>query len=312
MKKICYMVVFCLSMVACEVEFDITGLDSGPLFVMDGYMTVDQFSQDNGSFSMFLYGVPSAAGNREFGKDTRCTLKIYKNSELIDTKDYITVDTFFGLIADNYPDIRPGDEITVTAEADGFPTASSRTVILREPPKIDAECLMQGMDLKVRFSFDDNASTDDAYAVCFRYIFSGYRPDDTQTGASLDLPLGNAGESSFLNISPFDVTWEDGSRYYGIFDDTFNGARKEFEVTVPGFGLLSYENNGYVRIEVQHISPERLRYEIACNDKGNNVLGFIGLSPVTFSYTNVSGGSGVFSSGNIGYSDWIEVFSKNN
>ena len=63
----------------------------------------------------------------------------------------------------------------------------------------------------------------------------------------------------------------------------------------------------YYRVEIQRISPERLRYEIACRDKGSNILGFIGLAPVTFAYTNVSGGSGCFSAANTGYTDWIEV-----
>ena len=72
---------------------------------------------------MYLYAVPSAAGNREFSEEARCTLKVYRNSELIDVKDYITIESFYGLIADEYA-VSPGDEVTVTAESDGFLTAS--------------------------------------------------------------------------------------------------------------------------------------------------------------------------------------------
>ena len=37
------------------------------------------------------------------------------------------------------------------------------------------------------------------------------------------------------------------------------------------------------------------------------MLGFIGLAPVTFAYTNVSGGSGCLSSANVSYTDWIRI-----
>lgn len=46
------------------------------------------------NFQMYLYAVPSAARDRQFSEDARCTLKVYKNSELIDTKDYITIQSF--------------------------------------------------------------------------------------------------------------------------------------------------------------------------------------------------------------------------
>ena len=273
----------CLALASCEVEFDFSGLDDKPLFLIDGHLMADPFNPEYGDFQMYLYAVPSAAGEREFSEEARCTLKVYKNSELIDTKDYITIESFYGLIADNYT-IGVGDEIIVTAESDGFPVASAKTVVPRNPPEIEASCTQEGDNLKIRFSFEDNADTEDAYALCFRAVTSNSRPDDMDTGGLLlELPSG----SSFPNAGPFDVTWEDGYRYYGIFDDSFNGQRKEFEI--------------------QHISPERLRYEIACIDKGSNVLGFIGLSPVTFAYTNVSGGAGCLSSGNTGYTEWIEI-----
>ena len=63
----------------------------------------------------------------------------------------------------------------------------------------------------------------------------------------------------------------------------------------------------YFRIEVRHVSPERILYETAVADKASNILGFVGLSPVTFAYTNVSGGSGCFSGVNTAYTDWVEI-----
>ena len=61
----------------------------------------------------------------------------------------------------------------------------------------------------------------------------------------------------------------------------------------------------------ERIPEERLRYETACADKGSNILGFIGLAPVTFSYTNVTGGSGCFSGANVSFSPWMKVETGN-
>lgn len=290
---------------SCEVEFDFRGLDSDPLFLIDGYVKTDPSEPETGSFQMYLYGVPSAAGTREFDEDARCTLKIYRNSELIDTKDYITIKDFYGLIADNYP-ADAGDEFTVTAESGGFLTASSSAVIPRKPAEVQASGSIDGDNLRIRLSITDNAGSDDAYAVCFLTESSFTRPDDNYHGTWLELTFGNTPESSFMDIGPFDVSWEDGFRYYGIYDDSFEGGRKEFEVTAP-LPAIEAGKKLYLRVEVQSVSPERLRYETACIDKANNALGFIGLAPVTFAYTNVTGGAGCFSGGYSFFTDWTPV-----
>lgn len=309
MRKLDYIfiAVCCLVATACEVEFDLKGLDDDPLFLLDGCVGIDPYRYE-GDLQMYLYAVPSVSGKREFSEEARCTLKVYKNSELIDIKDYITVESFYGLIVGKYS-VEYGDEFVVTAESEGFPMATARTVIPQAAPVVDASYSMSDGDLNVRFSFEDDGTTEDAYAMCFRTISLDREPADEQVGTSIALPFGNSPESSFLDAGPFDVSWTDGDLYYGISDATFSGKRKEFEVTIPAIvsGLDPYRETTYFRIELQRISPERLRYEIACNDKGNNALGFIGLAPVTFAYTNVSGGSGCFSAASTVYTDWVEI-----
>lgn len=298
--------------VSCEVEFDFKDLDGDPLFLIDGNIEYGDGWSENSSatqqpskntyLQMYLYAVPSAAGDREFDENARCTLKVYKNSELIDTQDYITIEPFFGLIVGNYPGIVPGDEIMITAESEGFPTASARTVIPQDPPAVEVSVTPVDKSLKISFSIEDDASSEDAYAFCF--LVAEGKPD--YIGDDLILSAGNSAATSILDSGPFDVTWEDSYRYYGISDDTFSGGRKEFEVYAP-YEFPPNNNPVYFHMEVQRISPERLRYETACNDKGSNILGFIGLAPVTFAYTNVSGGSGCLSSSNPTFTEWIEI-----
>lgn len=297
-----------LPLVACAVEFDFDGLDDDPVFLIDAHVKSEPYSPSMSNFQMYLYAVPSAAGDRQFSEDARCTLKVYKNSELIDTKDYITIQSFYGLIADNYP-AGPGDEVMITAESAGFPTVSSSLVIPQAPPETTTACSLSedGNLLKIICSFEDDGGTDDAYAFRFMSTSSKSRPDDNYTGGyGLDLIFDDSSGPLSSDTGPFDIRWEDGYTFYGLFDDSFNGGRKEFEVNafMPDH---AYGEILYYRVEIQRISPERLRYEIACRDKGSNILGFIGLAPVTFAYTNVSGGTGCFSGGNTGYTDWIEV-----
>ena len=307
MRKFCYSVLLVCSLFlyGCEVEFDFKDLDDEPLFLMDGNLRVDSFSPGTGNFQMYLYAVPSAAGDREFSEEARCTLKVYRNSELIDIKDQITIESFYGLIADNYM-MESGDEIVITAESDGFPMASARTVVPQSPPIPDVSCSMSGENLNVVFSFEDDGATDDAYAFRFMTTASDGQPWNNETGFSIDLPFGDTSESFLSDMGPFDIIWQDGVRYYGILDDSFNGRRKELDLIFP---VISIDGGipTYFRIEVHRISRERLRYEIACHDKGSNMLGFIGLAPVTFAYTNVSGGSGCLSSANVSYTDWIRI-----
>ena len=88
MRKLDYIfiAVCCLVVTACEVEFDLKGLDDDPLFLLDGCVEIDPYRY-GGDLQMYLYAVPSVSGEREFSEEARCTLKVYKNSELIDIKD---------------------------------------------------------------------------------------------------------------------------------------------------------------------------------------------------------------------------------
>ena len=242
MRKFCYTVlcVCSLFLYGCEVEFDFKDLDDEPLFLMDGNLRVDSFSPGTGNFQMYLYAVPSAAGDRKFSEEARCTLKVYRNSELIDIKDQITIESFYGLIADNYT-MESGDEIVITAESDGFPMASARTVVPQSPPIPDVSCSMSGENLNVVFSFEDDGATDDAYAFRFMTTASDGQPWDNETGFSIDLPFGDTSESFLSDMGPFDIIWQDGVRYYGILDDSFNGRRKELDLIFPviSIGLSS-------------------------------------------------------------------------
>ena len=245
-----------LPLVACAVEFDFGDLDDDPVFLIDAHLKTEPYSPSMSNFQMYLYAVPSAAGDRQFSEEARCTLKVYKNSELIDTKDYITIQSFYGLIADNYP-VGPGDEVMITAESAGFPTAASSLAIPQAPPEATTACSLSedGKLLKIICSFEDDGGTDDAYAFRFMSTSSKSRPDDNYTGGyGLDLIFDDSSGPLSSDTGPFDIRWEDGYTFYGLFDDSFNGGRKEFEVNafMPDH---AYGETLYYRVEIQRISP---------------------------------------------------------
>lgn len=309
MKIFRHFIAFCAGLAAisaCEVQFDLNGLDGDPLFILDGNIKIDRMNPEYGSLSMYVYAVPPAYGDRTFSEEARCTLKVYRNGDLLDTMDYITLEPFFGLVTGSYPGIMPGDEITLTAESEGFPTASVTTVMPQDPPAVELSATNTDGTIGISLSFKDDASTSDAYAFRFESLVSDHKPGKDEYGNTLDLPLPGNSVFPFMGKNPFDISWEDGVMYYGLLDDSFNGETKEIGINLPE-DILPDSDTAYIRAEIQHISPERLRYQIACQDQSTNIIGIIGMAPVTFAYTNVTGGSGCFSSQNVDYTDWIAI-----
>lgn len=303
--------------ISCKVDFDFSGLDGDPLLYLDMNLAYDPTSYEDGiipkdvplSLTGFVYAIPSAAGEREFPEDIRCQLDVYHNSELAWTRNDILLHEFEGRIYAEVYGIIPGDELKVVAQADGFPTATSTVVVPQAAPKIEASHMrINESKLRISLTINDPVETSDCYAFTFTRAY-WYEDSLNPSGVQwLEPSFGSTEETSFLDIGPFDVIWEDGDKLYGIADREFNGQRKvlEFNVEYP----LQYPEQyiyAYYRIGMHKVSSERLNYEMACQDKVNNMLGFIGLAPVTFAYTNVAGGTGCISCSNVSKTDWIAV-----
>lgn len=319
MRVINHIIILALSLVciSCKVDFDFSGLDGQPLLYLDMNIAYDPTSYEDGiipedvhlSLNGFVYAIPSAAGEREFPEEIRCQLDVYHNSDLVWTRNDILLNEFEGLVAAEVYGIIPGDELKVVAKAEGFPTASSTVVVPQAAPKIEvSHSRINESKIRISIAFNDQAETDDCYAFTFTKAY-WYEDSLNPSGVEwLEPSFGNTEETSFLDLGPFDVIWQDGDKYYGLTDREFNGKRTEFEINVE-YPLHDPEQYKYAfyKIGIHKVSQERLNYEIACQDKGSNILGFIGLAPTTFAYTNVSGGTGCVSSSNVSTTEWIAV-----
>ncbi len=306
--------------VACKVDFDFCALNSEPILCLDMNLEYDPTEYKGGVIpddaplylSGFIYAIPSAAGEREFPEDLYCTLDVYHNSELAYTWDGIRLDEFAGLVNADIRGLVPGDEIKVVAQAEGFPTATSTIIVPQQSPQISiSHSRINDKAFRISFTIEDDPDTEDSYAFTFHRASiygSGFGIDPVR-GSPLTLAFGNDNETSYLDLGPFDIIWEDGEKLYGVSDRSFNGQNKTFDVNVEY--ELPYgedaENYAYYRIGIHRYTPERVKYEIARRDKSSNILGFIGLSPATFAYTNVIGGTGCISSSNVATTEWILV-----
>lgn len=306
--------------VACKVDFDFSDLSSEPILCLDMNLEYDPTEYEGGVIpddaplylSGFIYAIPSAAGEREFPEDLSCRLDVYHNSELAYTWDGIRLDEFAGLVNADIRGLVPGDEIKVVAQAEGFPTATSTIIVPQQSPQISiSHSRINDKAFRICFTIEDDPDTEDSYAFTFHRasIYGSGFGIDPVGGSPLTLAFGNDNETSYLDLGPFDIIWEDGEKLYGVSDRSFNGQNKTFDVNVEY--ELPYgedaENYAYYRIGIHRYTPERVKYEIARRDKSSNILGFIGLSPATFAYTNVIGGTGCISSSNVATTEWILV-----
>ena len=310
-------VLLSLSVVSCKVDFDFSELDGKPILYLDMNLTYAPYSyteeaipQDApSSLRGYVYAVPPTAEERDFPEDLYCRMKVFHNSELVWARDNIRLNEFEGLVSADIYDIVPGDELKITAQADGFPTATSTITVPQATPQIMiSHTRINASKFRISITFEDNPATEDNYAFIFEKAY--WYEDSLQPSGleRLEPSFGSSEDTSFLDLGPFNAIWEDGNKFYGISDREFNGKKKTIDINVE-YPLSSpeYAEYAYYSICIHKVSQERLRYEIACQDKGNNILGFIGLAPTTFSYTNIVGGSGCISCAYAGRTEWIAV-----
>ncbi len=314
-----FMLLLLLLSAGCKVDFDLRGLDSKPILCLDMHLAYESGEHEVGEDSYvglngFVYAVPSAAGEREFPEELRCLLEVYRNAELVWTRDDIMLHEFEGQVSAQIYGLTPGDELKVVARAEGFPTAYSEVTVPQNPPQMRvSHTRINQSRFRLGITIEDDPKTEDHYAFWFLkcYFYEGHlQPSGVD---HLEPSLGTSEQTTFLDTGPFEVIWQDGEKFYGLSDRGFNGQTKTIEINVDyPLSDLTYDNNAYYKVGFCRISQERLRYETACRDKTGNVLGFMGLAPATFSYTNVIGGAGCISCANGCQTDWILVPSVEN
>lgn len=299
---------------SCEVEFDFSDLDDGPILDVkcslnrtSGLGTDESASQDAVTFMTFVSAVPSAAGEREFSEELTYGMDIYHDGRKVWSDEGVGIGYSS---SGSFEGVEPGDQLQVVVSAEGFPEASAVVTMPPDPPRAEvSHKKINDYAYRIMVTIEDDPLTEDWYSFSFyRASFPGGEPIQAVIGTVyLDISFADTEEASYLDSGPFDVVW---NGQYGVSDAGFNGQRKTFEVNAD-YPMVSPEAAvySYYRVVVENVSPELIRYNTALWNRDNNMLGFMGLAPADFAYTNVVGGTGYVACRNKIFTDWIPLTS---
>lgn len=284
-----YMITAALMFISCEFDFELDGMDTEPLIHIEA--TLHQNCDTDLPYA--VQGVRAIADNESI-KLKNFSLKAYVNDELTDA--YLnkeSFDKFSGQL--DVKSLEPGDKIRIEAESEGYRSISAETIMPERWAGLDINVnriSSQSIEIKVRFK--DNPDTEDYYGLGLSVeSFIGDRISSVTSVALRGPSVDGNGYASFgeMRVSYTDPR----SRLINICNDHgFNGKEKEMVFIADCLESTETERREY-SILAYKLSPEMYRYAVARFDSSpwNNSLGFMGLSPVTFTYTNIQGGLGV-------------------
>ena len=302
----------CLICLACKVEFDINGLDGEPVIFADVMVTLPSFETEDGTVIdkgyatcwTYLYAIPPTAGSQEMIDDKRFDISMYHNGD--NSFRYLDIrnNTYN---SSSIADVAPGDEFKVMISAEGLSEVTATAVVPQDSPKMTVtHDRIDGSLIRLNITIQDDPDSEDHYAFAFHKIHSeDGMPAADDSGEVLEPAFGSNQESLTYDIGPFDIIWNYFGTLYGISDSGFNGQSKTFEINFDY--PITDPGKDFYRVGIYRISHERYFYEISSWKKDNDMLGFMGLAPPTFAYTNVEGGTGCMSCANARYTAWTAV-----
>lgn len=304
----------CLSLVSCEVKFELDSINSKPKIYLQAFpgnaisdTIVIQIAKTR--------PVNMPASTEKFNPEVRLSV----NGEQLEIRKYSKdILDFDNAIPDGclyaVRKLKPGDKIEISASAEGLPDIKSSSIIPDEFP--DAKVTLSETEergVKVKATFSDNPDSRDYYAVqliCEQLI---YFDDEDGTDSvrfirpiSVEAKNNSAISSETALGNTIDVTFNGyvfGSYNYTLRccnDDIFQGGQKTLTLDGRSFYddtfLPTDKDREYrtYKLLLYKLSPEFYRFSNMIYKKGQGGLGQIGLAPSGMSYTNIEGGLGGF------------------
>lgn len=278
-----------LSLVSCEFEFELEGMDTEPLLHFEA--ALHQNCDEDLKYS--LQGLRAVTDDKV--RDMKnVILRAYINGEKAD--GYSRKEPCNSLSGEmNFDILKPGDEISIEGSCEGYPAISASTTM---PSAWNGlEIKVERIDestINIAVSFEDEGLTEDFYGIGL--IVETYMQQQISSLTSVALrgpAVEGTGMTSYgeMRVSYIDPR----ERIIQVCSDHgFNGEEKEFSFVADCLESNENERRTY-SVMAYKLSPEMYRYAVAQFDSSpwNNTLGFMGLSPVTFTYTNIQGGLGV-------------------
>lgn len=289
MKRLTLIPFALLFLVSCEFDFELDSMNTEPLLHFEA--TMHQNCDEGLKYS--LKGLRAVADDK-YTDMTGITVQAYRNNEKVD--EYHSGGPSNSLTGEmNFKILEPGDEISITAECAGYPPISARTVMPAEWNNQDIEVKrLDEATISLDISFKDDASTEDFYGIGL--IVETYMQQQITGWTSVALRGPAVEGTGMVSHGEMRVSYIDpDERIIHICSDHgFNGETKSISFLADCLRSTENEQRTYT-ILAYKLSEEMYRYAVAKYDSSpwNNTLGFMGLSPVTFTYTNIQGGLGV-------------------
>ena len=287
--KYIHMIAAALIFVSCEFDFELDGMDTEPLMHIEA--TLHQNCDEDLPYAIQAV---RAIADEERVRLKDFSLKAYVNSELADS--YSSGEPFDRLSGKlDLKILKPGDRIRIEAHGEGCSSISAETVMPDSWNNLEmhvSRISPESIELRIRFK--DNPDTEDYYGLGL-YVES-FIDDRLSSVSSVALRGPSADGNEYTSFGEMRVSYTDAeSRLINICNDHgFNGKEKEMVFIADCLESTDTERRQY-SVLAYKLSPEMYRYAVARFDSSpwNNSLGFMGLSPVTFTYTNIQGGLGV-------------------
>lgn len=221
-----------------------------------------------------------------------------------------------------------GETLEMEASLNGIPPVSARTVIPAAFPRFDvmiAPVQLSGKDsgvkegLSFRVTFDDSEdsryygmqvmsripSPDEADGY-YEYYKSPFYMDENSVFSNLTpmLTISYMGASRLGTFSEAPMVLWDGNieeniRRELVLEFLDNDSVLDGDIRKSEFKVIMYR-----------LSPEFYRFAKACFVTDNNSLVNMGLASPSFTYTNVSGGMGIFGAVSMSETEWLEYSVK--
>lgn len=290
MKKALYILTIALTIVSCEFDFNLEGMDTEPLLHLEAII-----HQEHDEVLRYrAQGLRSVAGDENRQRIDGFLIEAYVNGTLADSfRGDREVDMIGGGL--NLRTLIPGDHICIKAISEGYPEISAETVMPDRWEDLDVSVKrLDENTVSIDVSFSDNPDQEDFYGLGF--MVETFIDPQIVSRSSVALRGPSVEGTGYTSYGEMRVSYLDpkGMIINICSDHSFNGKEKRMSFIADCLESNEHENRTYT-ILAYKLSPEMYRYAVAQYDSSpwNNTLGFMGLSPVTFTYTNIQGGLGV-------------------
>lgn len=301
MKRFLILQMVALSILSCEYNFEPKGLVEEPTL----YLAAMPTNRDS-MVVRFQKTVPVSSGKGKRYSPLDVTFRLYVNGQL--SGETVEYTEWLSDVTDNMPydnyfirhAFQPGDEIRVEADLPGFATLSAQTS-LPQPTVLESVSAHIDPDktltYRIRYRSTENSSPYHAAQLlwgdeCAIYPSSLFRDDILSSERVKYIKFNYFGSNpEFVNRNFPTVFWEDR-------DATSDGENLvyEFKDAYPRETYPDTDEEQAVGIyaHVFALSSEAFHHVCAVYDYENNALGWLGMSPVSYSYTNIHNGLGWF------------------